>query len=181
MDENITEPQAKINKTPQHAINAAKARYYDKKNEILKMAALTNITTCGRLPFKSTIIKYDLSWEDIANCLASYIHDNPAVNVDIKQKLIEDRKEIRDYHKMLHSKRNQGNRDDDFTILSKILLNAYDCDRCKTPFHGKRKNLNCDEVSGLLRFVLCTPCTIGEVQKATEILTEQIEVEKNEI
>lgn len=174
------EPQAKpkkINKTPQAMIDKASASYHNRKNEILKMAALKNICVNGRLPFETTIVKHQLSWEDIAHCLQSYITDNPAVNTDIKQRLMEDRQATRDYHKFISSKRNTGNRDDDLTILNKVFINAYDCDMCKTPFHGKRKVMNADEQTGHIQYVLCVPCSIGAVEKATENLTNEIKAE----
>lgn len=168
----------KENKTPQDKIDKASARYHAKKEELLKMASLKNICEHGRIPFQSTIVKHQLDWEDIAKCLEVYIKDHPVEDKDARQRILEEKKEIRDFHKFVSSNRNQGNRDDDLTILNKVKMDAYECAMCKTAFQGKRKVMNADEASGLLRFVLCVPCSLGHVEETTAKLDQEIKVEK---
>lgn len=160
----MEEKPERVNKTPQEKIDRASARYHKKKGELLKMAALKNVVEFGRLPFQSTIVKHELSWEDLARCLESYIKEHPAVDQDQRQRVLDDKKEIRDFHKFVSSNRNQGNRDDDLTVLNKVYINAHECSMCKTAFAGKRKVMNADEATGLLRFVMCVPCSIGQTE-----------------
>jgi hypothetical protein len=173
-----TEKPKKQKKTPQHKIDKASARYHANKDEVLKMAALKNICEFGRLPFQSTIVKHNLNWEDMAHCLESFIKDHPALDKDNRQRAAEEKKEVRDYHKFISANRNQGNRDDDITVLNKIYVNAHQCAMCKSPFQGKRKIMNADEQTGLLRFVLCVPCSIGHVEQTTDKLDQELKVEK---
>lgn len=173
-----TEKPAKQNKTPQAKIDRASARYHAKKGEVLKMAALKNICEFGRLPFQSTIVKHQLNWEDMAHCLESYIKEHPVVDEGQRQRVLDEKKEVREFHRFISSHRNQGNRDDDLTILNKVYSNAHQCAMCKSAFAGKRKVLNADEATGLLRFVLCVPCSIGHVEETTEKLDQEIRVEK---
>lgn len=171
----MEETPARVNKTPQAKINKSIARYHAHKDDLLKMAALKNICEHGRMPFQTTIVKHNLAWEDIANCLQSYIKDHPVIDGDQRQRVIDDKREIREFHRFISSNRNQGNRDDDLTILNKVFINAHQCAMCKTPFMGKRKIMNADEVNGLIRFVLCVPCSIGAVKEDTEVLQEEIQ------
>lgn len=173
-----TEKPAKQNKTPQAKIDRASARYHAKKDEVLKMAALKNICEFGRLPFQSTIVKHNLNWEDMANCLQSYIKEHPVVDANQRQRVLDEKKEVREFHRFISSNRNQGNRDDDLTILTKVYSNAHQCAMCKTAFAGKRKVMNADEATGLLRFVLCVPCSVGHVELTTEKIDQEIRVEK---
>jgi hypothetical protein len=167
----------KQKKTPQHKIDKASARYHAHKEDVLKMAALKNICEFGRLPFQSTVVKHNLNWEDMAHCLESYIKEHP-VTENQRQRVIEEKREVRDFHRFVSANRNQGNRDDDLTILNKVYINAHECAMCKTPFHGKRKIMNADEATGLLRFVLCVPCSIGHVEETTVKLDQELTVEK---
>jgi hypothetical protein len=160
----------RVNKTPQDQIDRSKARYHEKKTEILRMASLKNICEKGRLPFESTIVRHNLSWEDMARALESFIKSN--ASGEQVTEAVEDRKEIRDFHKFITSKRGQGNRDDDFTVLQKVYLNAYKCDKCDAPFEGKRKFFNADDRTGLIRFVLCGPCATIQAEEATQQLED---------
>lgn len=168
----------KTNKTPQEKIDKATARYHAKKDEVLKMAALKNICEFGRLPFQSTIVKHQLNWEDMAHCLESYIKEHPVTDKDQRQRALEEKREVREFHRFISANRNQGNRDDDLTILNKVKMDAYQCCMCKTPFQGMRKVMNADEATGLLRFVLCVPCSVGHVEETTSKLDEELTVEK---
>jgi hypothetical protein len=179
MDEILQELKAptKQKKTPQHKIDKATARYHAHKDDVLKMAALKNICEFGRLPFQSTIVKHQLNWEDMAHCLESFIKEHP-VNKDDRHRVLEEKREVREFHRFVSANRNQGNRDDDLTVLNKVKMDAHQCAMCKTPFHGSRKVMNADEVTGLLRFVLCVPCSIGHVEETTAKLDQELEVGK---
>ena len=179
MEETQATPKpARVNKTDQAKIDRATARYHAKKDEVLKMAALKNVCEFGRLPFQSTIVKHNLNWEDLAHCLESYIKEHPIVDQDQRQRVLDEKREVREFHRFVSSNRNQGNRDDDLTVLNKVYVNAHECAMCKTPFHGKRKIMNADEATGLLRFVLCVPCSVGQVEETTEKLDQELKVEK---
>ena len=52
---------------------------------------------------------------------------------------------------------------------------------CKSPFMGKRKVMNADEQTGLLRFVLCVPCSIGHVEQTTDKLDQELKVEMDDL
>ena len=168
----------KENKTPSDKIAKASARYHAKKEEVLKMVALKNVCENGRLPFQSTIVKHQLDWEDIARCLETYIKEHPVQDADGRQRILEEKKEIRDFHKFISSNRHQGNRDDDLTVLNKVKMDAFQCAMCKTPFEGKRKIMNADETTGLLRYVMCVPCSLGKVEEATAKLDQELKIEK---
>jgi hypothetical protein len=174
----ILQDKKKQNKTPQDKIDKASARYYAKKDEVLKMVALKNICEHGRIPFQSTIVKHELDWQDIAKCLESYIKDHPVQDKDGRQRILEEKKEIREFHKFISSNRHQGNRDDDLTVLNKVKMDAFQCAVCKTPFEGKRKIMNADETTGLLRYVMCVPCSLGKVEEATAKLDQELKIEK---
>jgi len=171
----------RINKTPQDKIDRASARYHAKRDEVLKMAALKNICEHGRLPFQSTIVKHQLDWEDIARCLEMYIKGNPVTDKDQKQRVIEEKREVRDFHRFISANRNHGNRDDDLTILNKVKMDAYECAMCKSPFQGKRKVMNADEATGLIRYVLCVPCSIGQVEETTIKIDQELMSEKMDL
>jgi hypothetical protein len=171
----------RVNKTPKEKIERASARYYEKKTDLLKMAALKNVAEHGRLPFQSTIVKHQLNWEDLARCLESYIREHPVVDQAQRQRVLDEKKEVREFHRFISSNRNQGNRDDDLTVLNKVYINAHQCAACKTSFMGKRKVMNADEATGLLRFVMCVPCSVGHVEETTEKLDQEIRVQKIEL
>jgi len=178
MEEIVSAP-GRVNKTPKAQIDRAKQRYYEKKTEILRMASLKNICEKGRLPFDSTIVQHQLDWQDMAKCLESYIKANPS-NENYARVVADERKEVREYHRFITRNRNQGCRDDDFTVLQKVYLNAHECDKCKEPFQGKRKFLNADDRTGLMRFVLCGTCAIGQAEEATKEIQAEVEADDDE-
>jgi hypothetical protein len=173
MEEQNQKP-GRVNKTSQAQIDRAKQRYYKNKTEILRMATIKNICERGRLPFESTIVQHQLNWEDMAKALEVYIKANPS-NENYARVVADERKEVRDFHRFITRNRNQGCRDDDFTVLQKVYLNAHECDKCKEPFQGKRKFLNADDKTGLMRFVLCGTCAVGQAEQATQEIQAEIE------
>lgn len=173
MEEQNQKP-GRVNKTSQAQIDRAKQRYYKNKTEILRMATIKNICERGRLPFESTIVQHQLNWEDMAKALEVYIKANPS-NENYARVVADERKEVRDFHRFITRNRNQGCRDDDFTVLQKVYLNAHECDKCKEPFQGKRKFLNADDKTGLMRFVLCGTCAVGQAEQAIQEIQAEIE------
>jgi len=159
--EKVEEVQAETKqlKTPRVKIDKALARYHAKKTELLKDIHLKGIAENGRLPTQATIDKHELEWKAIAEALDVYIKEHPAVDVDHRARILDEKRVIRDYTKILKDKRNQGDRSDDLNVLNRIYVDAHECQMCKTMFLGKKKVMNCDKTTGLLRFVFCETCS----------------------
>ena len=150
-------------KTPREKIQKSSDRYYAKKNEILRDNCLKNIEKNGRIPFLSSLEKYELSWEDTARALEVYIRDHPAENKKLKEA-----EELKKYKKSFPKHQ------DNITYLYNVYINTHTCFKCEQMFTRDRKRtMNIDE-HGYFTSVLCSECTKKPQEPQAEKTQEEV-------
>ena len=149
IQEEVPQKKKRENKTKESKIKKSMERYYLKKEEILAANCLANIQRLGRIPFLSSITKHDITWEQIARELQTFIMDHP--NPDSR---VVERSELKEYRKMIHRKRMQ----DEFTSLQHHYINVPKCEVCETSFSLEcPRKMNMDKY-GYFTKVTCLEC-----------------------
>jgi len=148
----MSDSETKQLKTPKEKIEKSSARYYAKKECILRDNCIKNIQKNGRIPFLSSMEKHGISWEETARALEVYIRDHPAPGVEVPES-----EQLRKYKKCFPSKQC-----DNLTYLWTLYINTHKCYVCDEVFTKERKRtMNIDD-HGFFTSVLCSVCAAPE-------------------
>ena len=167
MEENV---QAKEYKTPEEKRQKALARYHSKKEDILHLISLKSIMSSGKIPSQAQILKHNLSWEDIAKGLQEYIKEHPMTDSDARITLLEERRELSNFKRLISGSGVQGSKKiDDISTLYKKYINSHSCEHCKKVFSKENdRRWNVDETTGYFKLILCQECLTQEKNPQAE-------------
>lgn len=154
------------NKTPQEKIAKCSARYYQKKDEILRSNSLKHVTSTGNLPLETTIEKYNLSWKEICECLQIHIRENSIVQ--LLEPIQSETMALKKYRKVFPKK----SRTDDLTYLYNAYINTHLCDTCGEHFTmERRRTCNLDN-NGFFTQIVCSECEPCLIKFQAEEISE---------
>ena len=162
----------KKNKTPQEKIAKSSARYYQKKDEILRSNCLKHVTATGKLPLETSMDKYNITWKEISECLQTHIKENSIVQ--LLEPVGTESQALKKYRRMF-PRRSQKN--DDLSYLYNAYINTYLCDTCGENFTNDRKRTcNLDD-HGFFTRIVCSDCEPCLKKFQAEELLENIQAE----
>jgi len=163
----------KVNKTPQEKIAKSSARYYEKKDQILKNNCLKHVAATGNLPLETTINKYNITWQEICESLQLHIRENSIVQ------LVEPTSEsqaLKKYRKLFP----RSSRRDDLTYIYEAYINTHCCDICKEWFTNERRRVCNLDKFGFFTKIICSECSTSEeklIQAEQTFLQEEEKLE----
>ena len=162
--ENEIQEEPKNYKTSEKTRERCLSRYRQKKAEILQLISLKAIMSNGKIPSQSQILKHNLSWEDIAKGLQEYIKEHPVTEVDARITILEERKELSNFKRLIQGSGIKGSKKvDDITTLYKKYHNCHQCENCLSVFTKENnRRWNIDESTGYFKLILCDQCTTPE-------------------
>lgn len=161
------------NKTSSEKIAKSSARYYQKKDEILRTNCLKNVVRTGNLPLESTMDKYNITWQEIADQLHTHIRENSISQ--LLEPIPAESRVLKKYKRLFP----KSGKTDDLSYLYNSYINTHACDLCGECFTNERRRVCNLDNDGFFTKILCSECLDAQGNNSqAEVFLEKLQDEE---